>query len=57
MPITELPPFTPRLEEFRAEEFLAHSLTLLEYPIEQDQEDKYIEECRHEYFIIRNAIP
>ena len=37
MPITELPPFTPRLEEFRAEEFLAHTLTLLEYAIEQDQ--------------------
>jgi hypothetical protein len=37
MPITELPPFNPRLEEFRAEEFLAHSLSLLEYPIEQDQ--------------------
>jgi len=38
MRITELPPFNPRLDDYRAEEFLAHTLTLLEYPIEQDQE-------------------
>ena len=37
MKITELPPFNPRLEDYRAEEFLAHTLMLLEYPIEQDQ--------------------
>ena len=38
MPITELPPFTPRLEGYHAEEFLAHTLNLLEFPIEQDQD-------------------
>jgi hypothetical protein len=38
MQLTELPPFTPRLEDYRAGEFLEHSLILLEYPIEQDQQ-------------------
>lgn len=38
MRITELPPFNPRLEDYHAEEFLAHTLLLLEYPIEQNQE-------------------
>lgn len=37
MRLTELPPFTPRLEDYQAGEFLTHSLLLLEYPIEQDQ--------------------
>ncbi len=38
MTIIELPPFTPRLDEFRADEFLRHSLALLEFPVEQDPE-------------------
>ncbi|HLA44874.1 MAG TPA: hypothetical protein VJZ27_15625, partial [Aggregatilineales bacterium] len=38
MRITELPPFNPRLDDYRAEEFLAHTLALLEYPIELNQE-------------------
>lgn len=37
MKITELPPFNPRLDDFRADEFLRHTLTLLEFPVEQDQ--------------------
>ncbi|KAB2903780.1 MAG: tetratricopeptide repeat protein [Anaerolineae bacterium] len=38
MRITELPPFNPRLDDFRAEEFLRHTLSLLEFPLEQDQD-------------------
>lgn len=37
MTITELPPFTPKLEDYRAEEFLAHTLSLLAFPVELDQ--------------------
>ncbi len=37
MPITDLPPFNPRLDTFRAEEFLAQSLALLGFDIQQDQ--------------------
>ncbi|MCQ3931916.1 MAG: hypothetical protein DPW16_15805 [Chloroflexi bacterium] len=36
-PIPELPPFTPRLEGFRIEEFHHQSLALLNFPIEHDQ--------------------
>lgn len=37
-PISDLPPFTPRLEGFRYEEFHLHSLRLLEFPLQQDQQ-------------------
>ncbi|MBZ0310428.1 MAG: tetratricopeptide repeat protein, partial [Anaerolineae bacterium] len=37
MRLTELPPFNPRLEGFQTEEFLRHTLSLLEFTIEQDQ--------------------
>lgn len=35
--IPDLPPFTPRLEEFRFAEFHRQSLELLKFPIEHDQ--------------------
>jgi len=36
--ITELPPFNPRLDDYKADEFVQHSLALLEYTIQQDQD-------------------
>lgn len=36
-PIADLPPFTPRLEGFRQEEFHRQSLALLEFPIGHDE--------------------